>query len=123
MNFIIENWTTIVVVVILVIALGIGAYKFFTQPSKKQIEQVKSWLLYGVTFAEKELGSSVGKIKLHMVYDMFITRFPVISKLVTFNMFSLLVDQALIEMRDMLNSNKAAKELVNGEQLVGETHE
>lgn len=115
MNLIIENWNVIAVVIILIIALGICAYKFFSQPSKKQIEQVKSWLLHAVTVAEQQLGSSVGKMKLHMVYDMFITRFPVVSKLFTFTMFSSLVDISLEEMREMLENNEVAKEIVSGE--------
>ena len=43
------------------------------------------------------------------------TRFPWLAKIVSFELFSDMVDDALDEMREMLANNQAVKALVNGE--------
>ena len=68
-----------------------------------------------------ELGSGTGKLKLRYVYDMFIAKFPWLGKVVSFEMVSMMVDDALEEMRVMLESNKAVKEYVNGPSEAEET--
>lgn len=75
---------------------------------------MREWLLYAVTEAERELGGGTGKLKLRQVYDLFVTRFPWLAKIVSFETFSGLVDDALDEMREMLKNNNAVKELVEG---------
>ena len=42
------------------------------------------------------------------------TRFPWLARIVPFDLFSSLVDDALEDMREMLNSNKAVEALVKG---------
>ena len=42
------------------------------------------------------------------------TRFPWLAKVVPFELFSDMVDDALEEMREMLKTNQAVKQLVNG---------
>ena len=80
-----------------------------------QRKNIKEWLLYAVIKAEKELGSNTGKIKLRQVFDEFIKAFPLISKLISFNVFSSLVDLALIEMKKLLNTNIQCNIYIKGE--------
>lgn len=112
MDFIINYWYVIVGILAVLIAVGITIYKFAGLPTKAQVEKIKKWLLYAVTKAETELGANTGKLKLHTVYDLFIAKFPTTSKLVTFETFSSWVDDALSDMRKMLESNRTIKELV-----------
>ena len=63
--------------------------------------------------AEKELGGGTGKLKLRYVYDLFLTKFNWLAKVITFEQFSDLVDEALEEMKRLLESNNAVKEIVN----------
>lgn len=114
MEFLIENWFLIVAAVAIIIFVGYLVYAFLKRPTNEQIKSIKEWLLYAVTEAEKELGSGTGKLKLRYVYNMFIERFSFISKIITFEMFSDLVDEALDEMRKMLSTNKAVLEYVEG---------
>lgn len=100
---------------IVIIVAGLAVYTFVGLSTKTQVEKIKKWLLYDVTKVEIELGSGTGKIKLHTVYDLFITKFPVTAKLVTFETFSLLVDSALDNMRKMFEDNKNIEALVKGE--------
>ena len=101
--FLSENWYVIVVVLILLF----GIYYTITNKQK-----VKEWLCYAVTIAERDLKSGTGQLKLRQVYDMFIERFPVFSKLVPFSTFSLWVDEALIFLREQLEKNENIKAFV-----------
>lgn len=96
-------------------AAGLGVACFLRLPSGEQLAKVREWLLWAVTAAEKELGDGTGKLKLRQVYDLFVVRFPWLAKAVSFDLFSDLVDDALDEMREMLQNNQAVKALVNGE--------
>lgn len=114
MKFITENWFVIVAILACAAAGGYTVYAFVKMPSDKQLNKVREWLLYAVTTAEKELGGGTGQIKLRYVYDMFVVRFAWLAKVVSFEMFSMMVDEALEKMKTMLESNKAIQELVTG---------
>ena len=103
LTFLAENWYVIVVVLILLFGI------YYTITNK---EKVKKWLEYAVTQAEKDLKSGTGQLKLRQVYDMFIERFPVFSKLVPFSVFSLWVDEALVFLREQLEKNENIKAFV-----------
>ena len=92
-----------------------GDCRHTTDISHKQLNKVREWLLYAVTKAEKELGAGTGKLKLRYVYDMFVARFEWLAKVITFDMFSMMVDEALEQMRTMLDSNEAVQKLIANE--------
>lgn len=75
-------------------------------------KRIKKWLLQAVVQAEKQLGSGTGKVKLSTVYDMFIIRFPIVSKLISFNTFSSFVDDVLDTMKELLESNNSLKDYI-----------
>lgn len=114
MQFLIENWYLLVAGIAVVAVGGYAVYVFVKKPSDAQLQSVKEWMLWAVTKAEKELGSGTGKLKLRYVYDMFVTKFPWLEGVISFEMVSMMVDDALEEMREMLETNKAAQEFVNG---------
>lgn len=101
MKWIVENWSLLVVAAIII------AYMLIS--GKKSIQK---WLLYGVFMAESEWGSGTGKLKLHTVYDMFVTKYPIISKILPFAVFSLWVDEVLKEMKKTLEENKSINQLI-----------
>ncbi|MFO1442774.1 hypothetical protein KDN24_06045 [Bacillus sp. Bva_UNVM-123] len=112
MNYLIENWYMIIGFLALLGLIITVIYRYIKLPNSKQIEKVKAWLLLAVVNAEKELGEKTGRLKLRYVYDLFITRFKWISIIISFEMFSTLVDEALEEMRAMLAANKAVSQYV-----------
>lgn len=116
LNWLIENWIMVFIVIALIGAVFTSAKKFICQSTEEQIARVKKWLLWAVTEAEKELGSGTGKLKLTSVYDMFVQRFPWVAKVITFERFSALVDEVLEDMRNMLKQNKAVAEYVENNQ-------
>ena len=115
MNFIINNWY---IILALAAVLGVAVwyvYRYFNLPSEAQLAKVREWLLWAVTEAEKELGGGTCKLKLRQVYDLFVTRFPWLARIVPFDLFSSMVDDALEDMREMLKNNQAVKAHVSGE--------
>lgn len=116
MNTVIDNWALIVALVCIVVTVAAAITGFFNQPTKQQLAKVKEWLLYAVTMAEKELGSGTGKLKLRYVYDLFLTKFSWLARLITFEQFSVLVDEALEEMKRLLESNTSVQQLVSKEE-------
>ncbi|MDO4562231.1 MAG: hypothetical protein Q4C12_00195 [Clostridia bacterium] len=111
-NFISAYWIEIVSCILIVIGTITGIVKFLSQPKAKQIEQIKAWLLGAVTLAEAEFGSGTGKIKLSVVYDAFVEKFPWIAKFLSFTIFGKYVDEALVEMRKLLSTNEAVAAIV-----------
>lgn len=88
------------VIIISAVTAFVIIYKVFG------IDKIKSWLLWAVTQAEKEFGGGTGKLKLAYVYDLFIAKFPKLQIIVPFSLFSALVDEALVLMKEMLKNEK-----------------
>ena len=119
MEFIINNWYLIVALLAVGAFIGIMVYRFFKLPRTEQLKKVRKWLLGAVTDAEKDLGSGTGQLKLRRVYDLFIQRFSWLAKIVSFERFSDLVDEALDEMRELIAKNEAvAAYVANADALV-----
>ena len=116
MEFIINNWYLIIAFLCVVCGLGYMVYHFFKLPTSKQIDNLKEWLKYAVVEAERVLGSGTGKLKLRMVYDMAIQKFPWLAEFIEFEKFSVWVDDALVWMRDVLSSNDAINYIVTGDE-------
>lgn len=105
MKWLIENWSLLVVIFAAGIGLAVYIKKFSDLPSEEQITKVKEWLLFAVIEAEKELGSGTGTLKLRYVYNAFLTKFPGLVNVVTFETFSKWVDEVLVQMKHLLDTN------------------
>ena len=103
LTFLAENWYVIVMVLVLAFAI------YYTITNKAK---AKEWLKWAVVYTEKMLGEKTGQLKLRYCYDMFIQRFPVFSKIVSFENFSKMVDEALKFLENQLN-NDAIKAFIN----------
>lgn len=114
MEKIIEYWPLIMVAIASVCVIAYLVYLFIKMPKSAQIKKVKEWLLYAVTQAEKEFGSGTGQIKLRYVYDKFLTKFPYLTSVIPFELFSSLVDEALVKFREILETNDKVQEYVEG---------
>jgi len=108
-SVIIDNFWFIFSVLLIVSIFGYRIYNFFKAPTEQQLAQIKAWLLSEVILAEKEFGAGTGKLKLSIVYNEFISKFPWIAKIMTFESFSRYVDDALGEMKELLNDDNYAK--------------
>lgn len=88
------------IVVLAMVTIAIIA--FLRTPHKEQIEQLRKWLLQAVIMAEKLFGSKAGEAKLSFVYDRFVVRFPWMAKIIKFDKFAAIVDEALKDMEKLL---------------------
>lgn len=120
MNFLVDNWYILIAAAAVIAFAAILIYNFVKYPRSEQLKKVQQWLLYAVTEAEMALGGGTGQLKLRYVYNMFITRFPAISKVISFDTFSSLVDKALEKMRYLLETNDSVKKLVQEEISYGD---
>lgn len=117
MDFFFDYWPLIVAFFAIAFMAVVYVWRYAGLPTADQLDKVREWLLWAVTEAERELGGGTGQLKLRSVYDLFVQRFPAIARVIAFNTFSDLVDDALIDMREMLNKNEAVKAIVDGEQV------
>lgn len=115
MEWLVENWYMLVGAVAVLVAAGIVIYKFINLPLSDKWKKISAWLLQAVIAAEKELGGKTGQLKLSLVYDAFIERFPFASSIISFTTFSRLVDEALTRMRKMIEDNSAIANIVSSE--------
>lgn len=111
-DFLTGNWQILVGIGVVIAIAAYSFYVFIKAPRNEQISKVQEWLLWAVAQAEKALGSGTGQLKLRYVYDMFIGRFPTLSKILTFSAFSLMVDNALAKFNSLLTANKKVEEYV-----------
>lgn len=79
-------------------------------------QKIKEWLVWACAQAELALGSKTGMLKLREVYDMFLTQYPIVSKLVPFSVFKKWTEDALVTFKDWLVKNAAAQELFGGDE-------
>jgi hypothetical protein len=108
-NFIVENWQIIFIAIIVLFNLIYFGIQFFKQDPKKQLEQVKEWLLYAVAAAEKEFGSGTGTLKMKYVYNLFVTTFPSVAKIISYETFKNLAEEALVSFKGILETTPAVK--------------
>lgn len=112
MEFLINYWWLLIILFAAMVVSGYFIYCFVKMPSNKQLNQLKEWLLYAVALAEKELGSGTGQLKLRYVYDMFLVKFTKLSAVISFEAFSLLVDEVLEKFRNLLESNQNVQDYI-----------
>lgn len=105
MNINSANIILVVFFVAMVTLASIYVYNFMKLSRNEKINTIKEWLKYAVTIAEKELGRGTGQLKLRYVYNMFVERFPKLTNLITFELFSAMVDEALIWMNEQIDKN------------------
>lgn len=119
MDALLEYWPLIFAALAAVAVGGYLARDFVSRPTGEQIEAVKEWLLYATTQAEKELGSGTGQLKLRQVYDLFLQRFPLVSRAIPFDLFSGWVDEALERMKRLLATNAAVQSYIGSRNAEG----
>ena len=117
-EFLIAYWWLLIIAVAILAVAGYAVYVFVKMPSNSQITKVKEWLLWAVTEAERELGSGTGQLKLRYVYDMFIVKFPAIAKVISFEAFSLMVDEVLEKFKDLLDKNQLLQNQICMEHVI-----
>lgn len=113
MEWIANYWPLLVALVAVLAVIIFAICKFAKQPRPEQLAKVREWLLYAVTAAQKQFGSGTGQIKLRYVYDKFLTKFPAFAPIISFELFSNLVDEALVKFKEILETNNMIQKYVD----------
>lgn len=116
MEWLIENWF-LIVALLSCGAVGISlVFRFLGMPTEKQKAKIKEWLIWACIEAERALQSGTGQLKLREVWNMFcaVPAFTWVARIISFEVFSGWVSEALAEVKQMLISNKALAEYVYG---------
>ena len=106
MSWLANNWSMLVVGGAIIFIIVFYVKRFVSLPSDQQLQKLREWLLWAVIYTEKELGEGTGVAKLRFCYDLFIQRFPSMVAVVSFDLFSKYVDEALVQMKKILETNK-----------------
>lgn len=115
MEWIVNNWYLVIAGVAIAAMIIVAITTWLKLPNSTQIENLKEWLKFAVTEAEKALGAKTGQLKLRMVYDMALAKFPWLA-FVSFDEFSKWVDDALKWLNAQLASNAATQNYVGGSE-------
>jgi len=110
-----ENWALWVVLAATVAFVVNFIHNWFSKPTSQQIADLQEWLKWAVAQAEKALGSGTGELKLRMVYDSALSKFPWIKNFISFEIFKGYVDIALNWLEDELSQNSAVSSYIKGE--------
>lgn len=112
MMWIINNYHTILIALVIMIGIVFAAVKFFKLTPAEQKKRILLVLLDACIKAEQALGSKTGKAKRAQVYAMLKEKMPIISLFLSMEQFDELLDLALEEMKDWLAKNvEAAKKI------------
>lgn len=114
MEWISNNYVLLIGLIIIGAGAGIATYQFMKKTDDQRIEAIKEWLKYAVTVSESAMQSGTGALKLQYVWSMATAQFPFITKLLTFEQFSQMVDDALVWMKEQLEKNPNIKAIVIG---------
>ncbi len=117
MNWLIDNWYLVISGIACLAFVAYCLYVFFEMPTDKQKAKVKEWLVWACIEAEKALQSGTGQLKLRQVYNMFcaVPAFTWVAKIISFELFSDWVSDALVTVKTMLVNNKSLADYVYGD--------
>lgn len=108
MKILIENWDSVLVVLLFVIALIFMLRK----GAKKQVNEM---LFYLVTEAEKQFGGGTGQLKYAAVVAWLYERLPTIVRFIfTEKQVDLMIEDAVQRMKEYLESNMMARVMIVG---------
>lgn len=105
MTIVTENLETVIILILAIL----GLISFLIKKGG-----IQKLLVFICLEAERRYGSKTGSVKLRYVYDWFVSRYPIMSSIISFKTFSDMVDIALEEMRHLINTNMKVFEYVGG---------
>lgn len=116
LEFVNENWTTIVVIIGLIIAIAKKGVAFFSKSDEEKIaiakKQIQETMLKLITDAEENYNEwkQAGSIKRAEVIDELFANYPILSKVTNqedlIKWIDDVIDESLITLREIVENNK-----------------
>ncbi len=111
-----ENWTTIIVIIGLVIAITKKSIVYFNKSDEEKIaiakKQIQETMLKLITDAEENYDewNQAGSIKRAQVINELFANYPILSKVANqedlIKWFDEVIDESLITLREIVENNK-----------------
>lgn len=105
-NFIQEQWSTIILIVMAIVAIILFVVKFLKLSPTQQKERIKTALLAIVTEMEKQYGPKTGVVKRSQAYSQLVKLFPVLTIFLSQETFDKLLEESLTILNISLQSNE-----------------
>ena len=125
MKFINDNWTSIIVIISLIIAIVQKAKSYFTKSKQEKVNaakaQITQIIMKLITDAEIDYGTweKAGSIKRAQVIQKIFTEYPVLSKVADqqeiVDFIDKTINDALKELRKIVAENKSTEETTKEE--------
>lgn len=116
LEFVNENWTTIVVIIGLIIAIAKKGIAFFSKSDEEKIavakKQIRETMLKLISDAEEnyEEWKQAGSIKRAQVINKLFANYPILSKVTNqedlIKWIDDVIDESLITLREIVENNK-----------------
>lgn len=114
MELLLQHYDFILIILVALGGLGIAVYKFITLPTGDKNEKLRIILLDLVIEAEAKFGAQTGKLKFSYVYSVLVERYNWV-KYIPLIVINELIEEALVTMRNLLESNEKVKLHVKGD--------
>ena len=111
-DFIVQNWAAILEILVIITALVVVCIKFLKLTPEQQKARIKLVLLSIVTEMEKQYGPKTGAIKRSQAYSLFVSKFPILSVVLSQETFDRLLDEALEQLNSQLQANSYVEDYV-----------
>ncbi|MCM1508980.1 MAG: hypothetical protein NC177_17870 [Ruminococcus flavefaciens] len=113
--FINDNWTSIVIIIGLVVSIALKAKSYFSKSNEEKIEiakeQISEIILKLVSDAEEDYAeiSKAGSIKRSQVIDQIFADYPILAEFTNqdeiVKFIDKAIDNALVTLRDIISEN------------------
>lgn len=118
LTFVKENWTLITTIIGLLIWIGVKLNNYIKLSKEDKInlalDNVKNIMLSLVSSAEESWGSQTGRIKRSEVIAKILEKYPILTEVITkdeiINKIDAMIDEALEDMRKILESKSSKEE-------------
>lgn len=113
MEFLKAYLPMILIAVIVFSLAAIYVVDMMKKPKEEQLKELEKYLRYLVWQAEEYFGSKTGQLKLAMVYNLAVQKFPWIAEVMTYEEFDQkYVKGALEWLKKQLEENQAVRTLL-----------
>ena len=108
-----KGYLPMILIAVIVLSLAaIYVVDMMKKPKEEQLKELEKYLRYLVWQAEEYFGSKTGQLKLAMVYNLAVQKFPWIAEVMTYEEFDQkYVKGALEWLKKQLEENPAIRKL------------
>lgn len=121
LTFLSENWTLILTIAGAIVGIVVKTRNWLDKSKDEKawaaIDAIRLSMLSLVTEAEKEYGGGTGSVKRSQVLQKIFEQYPILGQVISVDtttaLLDTMIDDALVQMRKLLEDNEAFYDLIN----------